>query len=287
MVDPSAASSPRRHRSILLAATASVALSVALVGPVSLAQDKASPLEVATSGDLGSFLTGTGGMTLYFFTKDASPGASVCDGKCAENWPPYVVKDDAPLTPGAGVSGVVGTFKRADGARQATYDGRPLYYFAKDTKAGDTNGQAVGDVWFVAAVDGSVPTEDYPIATATSDLGTFLTGKDGMALYFFAKDTTPGVSACTDKDCLDEWPPYLLAPDERLVPTADVTGVLATTTRPDGGAQVTYDGRPLYYFKDDSSAGTATGQGVDEFVVALVDGTISKASPAPSGSPAS
>ena len=39
---------------------------------------------------------------------------------------------------------------RDDGARQWAYKGQPLYYFARDTKAGDKQGEGVGGVWSVA-----------------------------------------------------------------------------------------------------------------------------------------
>ena len=72
----------------------------------------------------------------------------------------------APLTVGAfeavaagdGVTGVVG-LRPDDSDVRVTYDGRPLYYFAGDEAAGDTNGHGRNDVWYVAAVDGSLPTE--------------------------------------------------------------------------------------------------------------------------------
>ena len=40
---------------------------------------------------------------------------------------------------------------RDDGREQVTYNGLPLYYFANDKAPGDTKGQGVGGVWFVAA----------------------------------------------------------------------------------------------------------------------------------------
>ncbi|MDP9481798.1 MAG: hypothetical protein M3P84_01080 [Chloroflexota bacterium] len=106
-------------------------------------------LKVAT-GTVGTFLTGEGDMTLYIFKKDTTPGKSSCNGDCATNWPPLVVAAGATAKAGAGVTGTLATIKRDDGTDQVTYNGVPLYYFAADAKAGDTTGQGVGDVWFIA-----------------------------------------------------------------------------------------------------------------------------------------
>lgn len=37
---------------------------------------------------------------------------------------------------------------------QVTYNGWPLYYFARDKQAGDTTGQGVGQVWYVVSPQG-------------------------------------------------------------------------------------------------------------------------------------
>jgi predicted lipoprotein with Yx(FWY)xxD motif len=60
------------------------------------------------------------------------------------------VEADVAFEPGDGVDGELTTFPRADGTLQVAYDGAPLYYFANDTTPGDTNGQGLGDNWFVA-----------------------------------------------------------------------------------------------------------------------------------------
>lgn len=221
----------------------------------------------------GNFLTGAGGMTLYYFTPDA-PGTSVCVDKCAGFWPPLVLAAGETATAGDGVTGVVGTIARPDGSMQATYDGRPLYYFTKDTAAGDVKGQDVGEIWFVAAVDGSVPAAPvYPIALGTGAAATFLTGEDGKTLYFFSKDTTPGLSTCTG-DCLTAWPPFNNGGRDVFTAGPGVTGVVGEAVQADGKRQATYDGRPLYYFQGDAAAGDVTGQGVGGFYAATVDGAV-------------
>src|SRR4051812_49725885 len=114
-------------------------------------------LTLATgSGPVGTYLTGAGGKTLYIFTKD-SPNKSVCEGDCAAKWPPVIVSGDVPAAP-SGVTGALTTFARSDGSMQLAINGLPLYYFAPDTKAGDTTGQGVGGVWFVATPDGALPS---------------------------------------------------------------------------------------------------------------------------------
>jgi predicted lipoprotein with Yx(FWY)xxD motif len=108
-------------------------------------------LAVGESPNLGKFLTGADGKTLYIFTKDTAANASVCVDACLASWPPLVATGGtAPAAP-TGATGTFATFARADGTMQVSYNGKPLYYFGKDTKAGDTNGQGVGGVWFIAA----------------------------------------------------------------------------------------------------------------------------------------
>jgi predicted lipoprotein with Yx(FWY)xxD motif len=263
------------RRSLVGAMTLAVALGALAAGPVSA--QGAEPVALATSTDaLGTYLTGKDGMTLYFLTKDVFAGSSACYGPCAENWPPVLTADGAAVTAGDGVTGVIGQAARTDGTYQVTYDGRPLYTWVNDAAAGDTTGQGVGGVWFVAMADGSTPANPPAItlATATSDLGTFLTGKDGMTLYFFTKDTAPGVSVC-EGDCAAAWPPVTVPAGSWPAAGEGVTGVVGVAPRSDGTWQVTYDGRPLYTFAGDTAAGDTAGQGVgDVWYVANVDGSV-------------
>ena len=108
---------------------------------------------VATTG-LGEVLVDAKGRTLYVFTKDKGD-QSVCSGKCAAAWPALTVTGNA--TAGTGVqASLLSTSKQANGSTQVTYGGKPLYYFAGDTAAGDTKGQGLNGVWFVVRGDGSL-----------------------------------------------------------------------------------------------------------------------------------
>lgn len=100
----------------------------------------APPVQI--SGDV---LTGTNGMTLYTFDKDAAgSGKSACNGSCADNWPPLTAAAD--VKP----EGDYSIITRDDGAQQWAFKGKPLYFWAKDQKPGDQTGQGFNGVWQVA-----------------------------------------------------------------------------------------------------------------------------------------
>ena len=119
-----------------------------------VAQQAAEGTVAVASTGLGEVLVDAKGRTLYVFTKDKSD-QSVCSGKCAAAWPALTVSGDA--TAGTGVqASLLSTAKQANGSTQVTYGGKPLYYFAGDTAAGDTKGQGLNGVWFVVRGDGSL-----------------------------------------------------------------------------------------------------------------------------------
>jgi predicted lipoprotein with Yx(FWY)xxD motif len=114
-------------------------------------------LAVADS-DLGEILVDADGLTAYVFFSDEQGGPSTCYDECEAAWPPITVDGDPVAGDGVDAS-LLGTTERDDGSTQVTYDGWPLYLFASDAAPGDTNGQGVGEVWFVIAPDGE-PVED-------------------------------------------------------------------------------------------------------------------------------
>lgn len=230
-------------------------------------QAEEAKLIAVENDDLGQVLTDQDGFTLYRFDEDtAEPAKSNCDGDCAEKWPPMLAEGDVQVD---GVDPqLVGSVIRTDGTKQVTVGGWPTYRFAKDTAAGQTNGQGVGDTWYAVTPNGAKAGQDTEaqetslVATELPGFGPALTDQDGFTLYLFTKDSKePSKSNC-DGDCAEQWPP-MLAEDNLQIDGVD-PNLVGTVTRTDGTEQVTVGGWPVYQFAKDTAPGQTNGHGVGD-----------------------
>ena len=115
-----------------------------------------------TTGKVGSatLLTNAKGFTLYWFVPDTKT-ASKCYGSCAKYWP-FV---HGPVSAGSGVTGTLGVITRSNGAKQATWDGHPLYTYVGDTSPGMAKGNGLnisGGVWHEIALTGKAGPASSP-----------------------------------------------------------------------------------------------------------------------------
>jgi predicted lipoprotein with Yx(FWY)xxD motif len=124
-------------------------------------QTLASPaftVSIGYNSSIGYYITNGTGFTLYMFKVDKpNNGTSACYGKCAAAWPAFYASDTK-APPGIDASSF-GVITRINGTKQSTYNGWPLYYFYKDTKAGNVIGQGLFKVWFAYPL---------PVASAVS-----------------------------------------------------------------------------------------------------------------------
>jgi predicted lipoprotein with Yx(FWY)xxD motif len=115
----------------------------------------AAKVQVSEKAPLGKFLTDAEGISLYLFEADTKT-TSTCYDACAQAWPPLLT-DGAPVAGDQLDAGMLSTTQRKDGSTQVTYNGWPLYHFAKDQAPGDTRGQDVegfGAEWYLVSPKG-------------------------------------------------------------------------------------------------------------------------------------
>ena len=140
-------------KTFLLLAAATAALAFASSTPAS---SPAAPTLTVRSSSFGKVLFDGRGFVLYAFTKDRR--RSACSGACARAWPPYVVRSG--VRAGAGVKqSLLGVVRRANGMRQVTYAGRPLYYYVGDRRPGQILCQNVsefGGLWLIVRASGKL-----------------------------------------------------------------------------------------------------------------------------------
>ncbi len=164
----------RRHTFVAATLLGSLALVTASCGSsggrsaaASAAAGTSKPASAGTvavaSSNLGDVLVDAQGRTVYLFGADNAT-KSACSGACAVNWPPLVPSGTPTVRNGAATS-LVGTATRSGGEQQVVYNGHPLYLFAGDQKAGDTNGQGVnafGGSWYALTSAGDQVTATSP-----------------------------------------------------------------------------------------------------------------------------
>ncbi|MBL3655828.1 hypothetical protein [Fulvivirga sediminis] len=227
---------------------------------------------ITDNSTYGNILTDNKGITLYFFSKDTK-GASVCENGCLAAWPTFY---DEELTVGSGLSkSDFGTITRADGKKQNTYKGWPLYYYAPSEgieDPGETKGENVGGVWFVAKPDYSIMIVSAQLVGAdgknyTSDYkegneeAVYFVDSEGKTLYAFKNDekNTNNFTA-DDFSNNSAWPIYEQA-SLGAIPSVLSSNDFAVIEVADK-KQLTYKGWPLYYFGQDAARGDNKGVSV-------------------------
>jgi len=145
------------QRTILAALLAILIGCAASAGSANGSGTTSRPALTVRSSSFGRILFDGRGFVLYGFTKDPK-GKSVCSGACATSWPPYVLKGR--LLAGKGITkSLLGTTRRADGTRQVTYAGRPLYHYVGDRRPGQIlcqNVREFGGLWLVLRSRGAL-----------------------------------------------------------------------------------------------------------------------------------
>ena len=145
-------------RAFVLAALIALALIVAGCGSPTVVASNPPPVKptapfittasVSLDGKAQMILTTATGLTLYYYTNDTAT-ASACTGACTTTWRPLMfASPGTPIAPPA-LPGALSLMHIGSGD-QVTYNGHPLYTFAKDSSPGQAGGQGYLGKWFVA-----------------------------------------------------------------------------------------------------------------------------------------
>ncbi len=97
----------------------------------------------------------------------------------------------------------------------------------------------------ILLVPASAMAAGTTITVRSSEYGRMLFGPNRQAVYVFQRDR-PNRSRCYG-ECARDWPPVYTKGKPRARRGVKAS-LLGTATRRDGRLQVTYAGRPLYYY---------------------------------------
>jgi predicted lipoprotein with Yx(FWY)xxD motif len=106
-------------------------------------------------------------------------------------------------------------------------------------------------------------SQEYTVQIRNSaSIGNYLENGTGFTLYMFGADKPGnGTSTCTGT-CAAVWPPFYAS--SLNLPSGLSSSSFSAITRSDGTKQTTYNGWPLYYYAADKSAGSVTGEGLNQ-----------------------
>tara|TARA_R110001632_G_scaffold231685_1_gene370716 strand:+ start:7551 stop:8411 length:861 start_codon:yes stop_codon:yes gene_type:complete len=225
-------------------------------------------VEISSDATLGTVLVDGNGNSLYFFAKDTKETSQCIDG-CLDTWPVFY---DVNIQVGTGLDiNDFNTITRVDGTKQTTYKNWPLYYFVNDSNAGETNGDGVGGVWFIAKPDYSIMYAnaqltgndgnnylgDYTIGDGATN---YIVSVAGRTMYTFTNDQNNRNNfTASDFSNNSAWPIVEITLDQ-IPSTLDSSDFGTITVF--GRTQLTYKGWPLYYFGQDTERGDNKGVSV-------------------------
>ena len=199
--------------------------------------------------NLGEVFTDSAGMTLYTFNND-QPNISNCNNDCATKWPPLLANNTAEA------KGRFSIITRADNSKQWALDNMPLYRWFKDNTPGDTTGEAVKSVWYIAQVPPVSKWSADVRSNGATNKTTVLTDTNHKTLYSFSNDLNISNGSSCNDDCAVKWPPLLVKDGDKA------SEHYTLVTRENGEQQWAYRGMPLYRWINDAESGDTTGEGI-------------------------
>ena len=223
-------------------------------------------VRIAQHPTYGAILTDSTGRSLYVQARDVpNTGAVAPLGEVGHFYPPFYAET---VIDGNGINvSDFGYLTRADGTKQTTFRGWPLYYYINDRASGDVKSQGANNITFVAKPDYTVMVRE------NATLGVYLTDLAGAPLVAAGEDPGAGLAAGLVPFRVST----VVAPSP-LVVSAD----FGQASGPSGAAQTTYRGSPLYV----SRAGTpAAGDGVYRAIVLAPAGTLTGIAGDPTAAP--
>jgi predicted lipoprotein with Yx(FWY)xxD motif len=221
-------------------------------------------IHLDSNAQVGSHIVDKDGRTLYFFSNDVNGGLSNCTGGCLTTFPIFNADPAATTFSGGLLASDFNTITLTSGAKQTTYKGWPLYYYTPGgvaEPAGQTTGEGVGNIWFVAKTNYSIMIANNQLTganglhylgsyTAGDGLTNYICDGNGNTLYTFVKDSA-FINKFTKPDFSNNTAFPIYETVNITVPST-LDKSLFVVTPFNGKNQLTYNGWPLYYYGADS-----------------------------------